>query len=174
MRISNNLLASFMLIFILLSIFNSLSMLNSGISTGRATALIKLNVEASPIPSWHRPAMPPVSEKCKEDWQCEGWHPNICPNDSIQTRSCIDKNECKTFDYRPLLIKDCVYVPLPIAEQPYLVRVELPAVFAGVGGRIELVRGYAVKEYSLVMRMISDMFYAYLDYILKMLAMGYY
>jgi len=46
--------------------------------------------------------------RCVENWSCGAW--NDCTRDGIlgvQTRSCIDLNNCGTEDYKPALLQNC-------------------------------------------------------------------
>jgi hypothetical protein len=47
--------------------------------------------------------------ECEEKWSCTNW--TICDIDEIQTRTCIDRNDCGTFELKPIETQKCVYTP---------------------------------------------------------------
>jgi hypothetical protein len=46
----------------------------------------------------------PSGYKCTPNWQCDEW--SSCSNGKM-TRTCVDANNCKTNDGKPLVIKQC-------------------------------------------------------------------
>ena len=46
---------------------------------------------------------------CKEEWECGNW--SICRIDGFQNRTCIDKNNCGTFEDKPPEVQKCIYTP---------------------------------------------------------------
>jgi len=69
-----------------------------------------------------RPEPEVIEEICTEDWICDIWKPEICPESEIQTRICGDWNKCGTTDFKPTTVKTCTYIaPVeqpPIVEEP--------------------------------------------------------
>jgi hypothetical protein len=47
--------------------------------------------------------------KCVENWQCDNWNPNICPESGTQTRTCVEKNKCLSELNKPETSKTCEY-----------------------------------------------------------------
>ncbi len=46
---------------------------------------------------------------CNHDWLCGVWNPSICPSTGVQTRDCIDQNNCEI----PLIeTQQCTYITL--------------------------------------------------------------
>ncbi len=62
--------------------------------------------------------LPPNITVCQEEWVCEEWGPCIEPG--LQSRECVDVNECGTVCHKPDTVRKCV---LPIEVVP---GVELP------------------------------------------------
>ncbi len=56
-------------------------------------------------------AAPPT---CIENWRCSEW--SVCPVYEIQTRECVDINNCGTTFNKPEETRSCVYVPIPSCE----------------------------------------------------------
>ena len=50
-----------------------------------------------------------ISVACQEDWQCADWEPLICPRSEVQTRICLDLNECGSEDYKPNITRNCTF-----------------------------------------------------------------
>lgn len=50
-----------------------------------------------------------TSDYCTEEWFCEDWE--SCRIDNLQTRKCIDANNCGTSDNLPEQIQSCEYFP---------------------------------------------------------------
>ncbi|MBW2990758.1 hypothetical protein KY348_03570 [Candidatus Woesearchaeota archaeon] len=46
---------------------------------------------------------------CQESWVCGNW--SECRIDEFQNRTCIDRNDCGTFENKPPEIQKCVYTP---------------------------------------------------------------
>ena len=46
---------------------------------------------------------------CVENWECGNW--SACRIDGFQNRSCIDKNDCETFEDKPPEVQKCFYTP---------------------------------------------------------------
>jgi hypothetical protein len=59
-----------------------------------------------PSPPGGGEAKPPP---CKEDWRCSEWSP--CPVYEIQTRTCVDLNNCGTIYEKPEERRKCTYIP---------------------------------------------------------------
>lgn len=67
-------------------------------------------------------------EECIESWTCSDWGP--CQPEGIQTRTCIDENDCGTEDDKPETERECEYQEpenITITEpEPTPPRVETP------------------------------------------------
>src|SRR3989338_8813933 len=46
---------------------------------------------------------------CIESWNCTDWQPEKCPKNEIQTKTCIDKNNCGTTNIKPITSQSCIY-----------------------------------------------------------------
>ena len=49
----------------------------------------------------------PLIEDCEELWECSDWGP--CRPEGIQTRTCIEVNDCQTEEEKPETERECVY-----------------------------------------------------------------
>jgi len=52
---------------------------------------------------------------CQEDWTCTDW--SVCVG-GIQSRTCIDFNNCETTAEKPVLSQSCAVAPAPLVSQP--------------------------------------------------------
>ena len=50
-----------------------------------------------------------VGYECKEKWVCSNW--SVCRIDGFQNRTCVDENNCGTYEEKPPEIQRCVYTP---------------------------------------------------------------
>ncbi|MBU0761265.1 MAG: CehA/McbA family metallohydrolase, partial [Nanoarchaeota archaeon] len=50
---------------------------------------------------------------CVPDWSCSPWQPEPCPPSKIQTRTCVDLNECGTDEGKPSETQSCDYIEPP-------------------------------------------------------------
>ncbi len=49
-----------------------------------------------------------AGSQCTERWNCTSW--TDCTILGIQTRSCFDQNDCKTYTAKPVEVQECTYV----------------------------------------------------------------
>jgi len=47
--------------------------------------------------------------QCTPNWQCTEWDPEICPENSRQTKICTDANNCETTKNKPPEVKLCTF-----------------------------------------------------------------
>ncbi|MBU1849431.1 MAG: hypothetical protein KKH40_01760 [Nanoarchaeota archaeon] len=45
---------------------------------------------------------------CEENWNCINW--SICGSNGLQTRDCVDLNDCGTFEHKPAETQECIYI----------------------------------------------------------------
>jgi len=50
-----------------------------------------------------------VGYVCEEDWVCGNW--SKCSIEGWQNRTCVDRNNCGTFEKKPLEVQKCIYTP---------------------------------------------------------------
>jgi len=55
---------------------------------------------------------------CTPSWSCGEWSPLECPISEIQTRTCIDTNDCGSSSGKPSEERSCVYVIPIVPEEP--------------------------------------------------------
>jgi len=53
-----------------------------------------------------------TTSSCTSSWNCGAWEPAMCPATGIQTRTCIDINNC-TGASQPVTTRSCTYVAPP-------------------------------------------------------------
>ena len=87
------------------------------------------------------PEAPLPEEECLENWECSDWGP--CTPEGIQTRTCIDANECGTEEQKPETERECVYdeTAPPREEEPREIerlRPELPQLIERCDARLPL------------------------------------
>lgn len=77
-----------------------------------------------------------AAARCVTEWQCSDW--SACIN-NIQTRDCIDNNNCGVDDDKPITLRDCVSgpepetVPLtPVPVEPEVVQPPEPKNYAWI------------------------------------------
>lgn len=51
----------------------------------------------------------PLEEICTPDWQCSTWSPSDCPESEVQTRTCLDANNCGTMETKPYETQLCTF-----------------------------------------------------------------
>ena len=88
------------IIFVLFYVAYALSI--SYIPSDNTTGQPAENVNQEPAPN-----NPPAKE-CNPDWQCSSW--SECSEDSKQTRTCSDKNNCGTNSGQPPISQSCEYI----------------------------------------------------------------
>ena len=52
-----------------------------------------------------------IPPSCIPSWSCTEWQPGVCPPTKIQTRTCIDNNDCGTSEGKPSEMRTCSYTP---------------------------------------------------------------
>ncbi|MEM5871334.1 MAG: hypothetical protein QW051_00510 [Candidatus Aenigmatarchaeota archaeon] len=67
------------------------------------------DVPLPPSPPSPPSGPPPTKPPCKEDWRCTEW--STCPIYEIQTRTCVDINNCGTTYEKPEETRKCTYTP---------------------------------------------------------------
>lgn len=48
-----------------------------------------------------------TSSFCIESWSCDDWA--ACDSDGFRRRTCVDKNNCSSYNFKPIEIETCVY-----------------------------------------------------------------
>ena len=57
------------------------------------------------------PICNPEPLSCNPSWRCGSWTPAECPSSEIQTRTCLDENECGIDKNKPKETQTCSYSP---------------------------------------------------------------
>ena len=74
-------------------------------------AILKSNGDSTPVINslsvFYAETLPQV---CTESWSCTSFIPDVCPSNSIQTRTCSDANSCGTTVNKPTESQSCTYV----------------------------------------------------------------
>ena len=122
MEISTKILTILATILLVFSAMNLVLIFNFGHATGKVSGIVRLEVQEKPsLPS--APSAPPKPSapgitpptpeipappvECIENWECTDW-PIACPSSGIQTRTCIELNECLTENERPQAQRFCI------------------------------------------------------------------
>lgn len=86
-------------------------------------------------------------QTCTENWQCTEW--SEC-NNGIQTRTCVDINNCGTITAKPYTMRGCSTSTLSVSKEPKEVFLEYKQKFDNINTSeeyLELIKKYATSHY---------------------------